>query len=169
MQKRKNLTLIIGLISLLVALPLSVLLMSQNNVGETRTKAGSSNAVLSFFPENPPLPVANNSPIEIRVLLNTNRFPIGSIDLIISYDPNFLSITDINIVPGSIYPSYPGRSVDSTEKVIAIASDGKFSGSGTFATLRFTTIKPGATTLSFQKVFSEGITFTTSNTTLVIR
>lgn len=97
-------------------------------------------ATLTF---NPATGVLNKGcEVSIKVDLNTQGVQTDGTDVIITYNPSQLTTSTSGITNGSIYPEYPGNSVDTTGGKISISGissvSSPYSGSGTFATIKFT-------------------------------
>lgn len=100
----------------------------------------ASAASLSF---NPATGVFNKGcQVSVNVNLDTQGTQTDGTDVIVTYNPSQLSITTSQITNGTIYPEYPGNSVDAAAGKVSISGissvSSPFSGSGTFATLKFT-------------------------------
>lgn len=99
----------------------------------------ASAATLTF---NPSTGVLNKGcQVTVKIDLDTQGVQTDGTDVIVLYTPAQLSLTTSNITNGTIYPEYPGNSVDPTGKISisGISSvSSPFSGTGTFATLKFT-------------------------------
>lgn len=101
--------------------------------------AAMAQATLNF---DPALGVINKGcEISIKINLDTKGVQTDGADVIVLYTPAQLSTTTSQIISGTIYPDYPGISVDATGGKISISGissvSSPFSGSGTFATLKF--------------------------------
>lgn len=79
--------------------------------------------------------------VSIKIDLDTQGVQTDGTDVIVLYNPAQLSITTSQITNGTIYPEYPGNSVDATAGKVSISGissvSAPFSGTGTFATLKF--------------------------------
>ncbi len=79
--------------------------------------------------------------VTIKVELDTQGVQTDGTDVIVIYTPAQLSISTSGITNGTIYPEYPGNSVDSAGGKISISGissvSSPFTGTGTFATLKF--------------------------------
>ncbi len=88
----------------------------------------------------------------VNIELNTGGAKTDGVDAYLLYDQAKLSATSIS--PGTIFPDYPGNSVDDSIGKVVVAAissiDNPFSGSGTFATVNFT-VKP-ATSASLTQI-----------------
>jgi hypothetical protein len=99
----------------------------------------ASAATLTF---NPSSGVLNKGcEVTIKIDLDTQGVQTDGTDVIVLYNPAQLSINTSQITNGTIYPEYPGNSIDSAGGKISISGissvSSPFSGSGTFATLKF--------------------------------
>jgi hypothetical protein len=90
----------------------------------------------------------------VGIDLNTGGVQTDGTDAILKYDPTRFTAT--NIVNGSIYPDYPGNSIDNTGGKINVSGlaspDTPFSSSGTLATVNFTVLQTaplGASQITF--------------------
>lgn len=89
----------------------------------------------------------------VNVDMNAQGAQTDGTDAIIKYDPTRFTAT--TITNGSIYPDYPGNSIDQTGRIniSGLASpETAFSGSGTLATINFVVAQnapTGTTTLTF--------------------
>ena len=96
-------------------------------------------ATLSFDPASGVL--NKGCEISIKINLDTQSVQTDGTDVIVLYTPAQLSTTTSQITNGTIYPEYPGNSVDSAGGKISISGissvSSPFSGSGTFATIKF--------------------------------
>lgn len=89
---------------------------------------------------------------DLEVNLNTGGGKTVGTDVIVNYDPVLLKMTDIVI--GSIYTQYVGKEIDNTTGKATISGisnelEKAFTGTGTFATLKFQGLKTGTGTISF--------------------
>lgn len=96
-------------------------------------------ATLSF---DPAAGVINKGcEISIKINLDTQGVQTDGSDVIVLYTPAQLSTTTSQIVNGTVYPEYPGNSVDAQGGKVSISGissvSSPFSGSGTFATIKF--------------------------------
>ncbi len=92
----------------------------------------------------------------INIMLDTQGAQTDGTDVIITYEPTKVSLATNQITNGSIYPEFPGNSVDSASGKISISGISSvstpYSGSGIFATLNFKVLDnapAGITTLKF--------------------
>ena len=96
-------------------------------------------ATLTFDPASGSL--NKGCEITVKINLDTQGVQTDGTDVILLYTPSQLSITTSGITNGTIYPEYPGNSVDSSGGKISISGissvSSPFSGIGTFATLKF--------------------------------
>lgn len=96
-------------------------------------------ATLSFDPASGVL--NKGCEISIKINLDTQSVQTDGTDVIVLFTPAQLSTTTSQITNGTIYPEYPGNSVDSSGGKISISGissvSSPFSGSGTFATIKF--------------------------------
>lgn len=95
-------------------------------------------------------------PFDIRIELDTKGKDTDGTDAVLIYDSSKLVTSPATIQNGTIYPDYPGNSVDSSSGNIAISGLASltkpFNGKGTFATINFTvspTAAPGPTQVKF--------------------
>lgn len=98
-------------------------------------------ATLSFDPASGV--INKGCEISIKINLDTQGIQTDGTDVIVLYTPAQLTTSTSQIVNGTIYPEYPGNSVDPTGKVSTsgISSvSSPFSGSGTFATIKFNVV-----------------------------
>lgn len=100
----------------------------------------ASAATLTF---NPPSGTLNKGcEVTIKVDLDTQGVQTDGTDVIVLYSPAQLSINTAGIINGSVYPEYPGNSVDASGGKVSVSGissvSAPFSGTGTFATLKFT-------------------------------
>lgn len=97
-------------------------------------------ATLSF---NPPSGSLNKGcEVTIDINLDTQGVQTDGTDVIVLYTPAQLSTSTSQITNGTIYPEYPGNSVDSAGGKISISGissvSSPFTGTGTFAKIKFT-------------------------------
>lgn len=92
----------------------------------------------------------------IAINLNTEGKNTDGTDVILTYESSKLTTTTSDITNGTVYPDYPGNSVDPASNQIAIVGLASvtqpFNGSGIFATIKFTvspTAAAGPTTIKF--------------------
>ena len=99
----------------------------------------ASAATLTFNPASGSL--NKGCEVTLKIDLDTQGVQTDGTDVIVLYNPSQLSITTSQITNGTIYPEYPGNSVDSAGGKISISGissvSAPFSGTGTFATLKF--------------------------------
>lgn len=96
-------------------------------------------ATLSF---DPALGVINKGcEISVKINLDTQGVQTDGTDVIVLFTPAQLTTATSLITNGTIYPEYPGNSVDVQGGKISISGissvSSPFSGSGTFATIKF--------------------------------
>lgn len=79
--------------------------------------------------------------VSIKIDLNTQGVQTDGTDVIVTYPTALLSTSTAQITNGTIYPEYPGNSVDSQGGKISVSGissvSSPYSGSGTFATIKF--------------------------------
>lgn len=95
-------------------------------------------ATLSFEPSSGVL--NKGCEVTIKINLDTQGVQTDGTDVIVLYSPAQLSTSTSQITNGTVYPEYPGNSVDTTGKISTsgISSvSSPFSGTGTFATIKF--------------------------------
>lgn len=95
-------------------------------------------ATLSFDPASGVL--NKGCEITIKINLDTQGVQTDGTDVIVLYTPAQLSTSTSQITNGTIYPEYPGNSVDTSGKISisGISSvSSPFTGTGTFATIKF--------------------------------
>lgn len=90
----------------------------------------------------------------VAIDLNTGGVQTDGTDAILKYDPTRFTAT--NIVNGTIYPDYPGNSIDNQGGKINVSGlaspDTPFSATGTLATVNFTVLQTaplGASQITF--------------------
>src|SRR3990167_8307133 len=106
----------------------------------------------------------------INIELDTQGAQTEGTDVIINYEASKVSLTTSQITNGSIYPEFPGNSVDSTSGKISISGISSvstpYNGKGIFATLNFKVLDnapAGTTTLKFDFNPSDKTRTTDSN------
>jgi hypothetical protein len=93
--------------------------------------------------------------LSLKIQLDTEGSNSDGTDAILLYDPTRFSAQNTSIQNGSIYPDFPGNSVDSSKGVVSISgiSVGQpFNGSGTLATVNFQVLDnapAGSTSIAF--------------------
>lgn len=96
-------------------------------------------ATLTFNPASGTL--NKGCEVSLNIDLDTQGVQTDGTDVIVLYTPSQLSISTSGITNGTIYPEYPGNSVDSAGGKISISGissvSSPFTGTGTFATLKF--------------------------------
>lgn len=96
-------------------------------------------ATLSFDPASGVL--NKGCEVTLKINLDTQGVQTDGTDVIVLYTPAQLSISTSQITNGTIYPEYPGNSVDSAGGKISISGissvSSPFSGTGIFSTLKF--------------------------------
>ena len=102
--------------------------------------AYASAATLTF---NPATGVLNKGcEVSIKIDLDTQGVQTDGTDVIVTYNPAQLTTSTSGITNGTIYPEYPGNSVDTSAGKISISGissvSSPYTGSGTFATIKFT-------------------------------
>jgi hypothetical protein len=88
----------------------------------------------------------------VNINLNTGGNQTSGADAIILYEPEKLAAQ--SITPGTIFSSYPVKTINSTAGRISISgivteATSSFVGEGTFATITFKVLSSGTTTLRF--------------------
>lgn len=100
--------------------------------------------------------------VTVPVKISTGGEKTDSTDLVVKYDPIFLSAKEENFATvGKIYSEYPAKQIDTKLGLIGISGitlpgQEGFSGEDTFATLSFTALSPGTTEVKVD--FTEGST-----------
>ncbi len=86
---------------------------------------------------------------QVNINLDTQGVNTDGADALLLYDPNIFSITNSSITNGSIYPEYPGNSVNQINGQISISGISSvsqpFNGQGLFATINLL-VKDNAST-----------------------
>lgn len=119
-----------------------------------------TDASLSLVPDQ--ASYISGDEVEIEVKLFTGGNTTDSTDLVIKYDPEFLAPAEDGFaLEGGLYSEYPAMQVDKENGLIGISGitvpGGKsFTGEGNFATIYFTALKNGQTTVSID--FEKGQT-----------
>lgn len=125
-----------------------------NNLNIPAPKAKNlTEASISLVPDKQSYAVGDL--VGINVELSTGGQTTDSTDLVVKYDPEFLSPIEKDFAAkGSIYSEYPGIQADREQGLIGISGitvpggDNSFTGDGIFATIYFTALKNGQTTIS---------------------
>jgi hypothetical protein len=136
------------------ALSLIIILIANMIVLLTPSSALAAGATLALSPSSG---TANKGcTFKLSINLNTTGLQTDGTDAIIKYDPAVFSTSLAKITNGTIYPDYPGNSVDQTNGRINISGlasvNQPFSSSGTLATIEFT-VKSDTTETSSQIAF----------------
>ncbi len=151
---RRKLLLIITFILLVIAIPLTVLLL-QGNL-DPRKKADSEGASFSFDPSSGT--IVRGAEVEIKILLNTNGKSIVGSDSVISFDNTVFSVVDqrrdiggVQTQPGSFFdkPLILANKVEGNKIYLSINSFTPFKGAGVFGTIKLQAKKNGTATLKF--------------------
>lgn len=128
-------------ILLLLLIPVSLLVSTPKlKVGELRSKAASEKNKLYFWPIAAELKTEQIYDFELR--LSGNQKP-KSLDLVLNFDPNVISIEDTGPVPGNIYTIYQARFVDNARGMVGIGGRGELRDGVIFETLKVKTKKSG--------------------------
>jgi hypothetical protein len=96
-------------------------------------------ATLSFDPASGVL--NKGCEVSVKINLDTQGVQTDGTDVIVLYNAAQLTTSTSQITNGTIYPEYPGNSVDTSGKISisGISSvSSPYSGTGTFATIKFT-------------------------------
>ena len=125
--------------------------------------ASAMAATLTF---NPATGVLNKGcEVSIKVDLDTQGVQTDGTDVIITYNPAQLTTSTSAITNGTIYPEYPGNSVDTAAGKISISGissvSSPYTGNGTFATIKFTV----ASTLAANAAINLNFDFDPNNKT----
>lgn len=120
-------------------------------------------ATLTF---NPATGVLNKGcEVSIKIDLDTQGVQTDGTDVIVTYNPAQLTTSTSGITNGTIYPEYPGNSVDNATGKISISGissvSSPYTGSGTFATVKFTV----ASTLAANAAINLNFDFDPNNKT----
>jgi hypothetical protein len=120
-------------------------------------------ATLTF---NPASGVFNKGcDVSIKIDLDTQGVQTDGTDVIVTYNPAQLTTSTSAITNGTIYPEFPGNSVDSAAGKISISGissvSSPYTGNGTFATIKFTV----ASTLAANTPISLNFDFDPNNKT----
>ncbi len=118
----------------------------------TTQVSGLKDASISLVPNKTSYRTGDE--VEVDVRLFTGGYSTDSTDLVVKYDPVFLTPkTGTFAKAGTLYSEYPALQVDKVSNLIGIsgitvpAKEG-FNGAGVFAKLYFTALKDGQTQLS---------------------
>lgn len=116
------------------------------------TKALAAEATLTINPTT--ATVNRGCSFSVAIDLDTGTVQTDGTDAIIKYDPT--RFTASNIVNGTIYPDYPGNSIDNQGGKINVSGlaspDTPFADKGTLATINFTVLQTaplGASQITF--------------------
>lgn len=125
--------------------------------------ASAMAATLTF---NPASGVFNKGcDVSIKIDLDTQGVQTDGTDVIVTYNPAQLTTSTSAITNGTIYPEFPGNSVDSAAGKISISGissvSSPYTGNGTFATIKFTV----ASTLTANTPISLNFDFDPNNKT----
>lgn len=121
-------------------------------IGKIKNQAGfvtqkPTSATISLKTSQVELAVGDN--LNVDIFINANGKPTTGTDLLIKYDPNFLSLTKTSFTKGSIYSEYLGQSVDNTKGFYRNSGlspiSSKKSTDGKFGTLSFKVLAAGNT------------------------
>jgi len=94
-----------------------------------------------------------------KITLDTEGVGTAGVDVLLKYDPALLKIT--NVQEGEIYNQYLGKKIDNDNGlfglsgIVSLDDETGFTGAGTFATVVFEGISPGAAAVDFD--FSPGV------------
>lgn len=116
---------------------------------------GGAGASFAISPASPAVDVGQEITLSVR--LNTNGVETAGSDLVLNYDPRFISISDI--AAGLLYDQYVGKTIDNTNGTVTLSGISSsptslFSGTGTFATIRVKGVAAGVSPLTI--VFTPG-------------
>lgn len=86
--------------------------------------------------------------ISVDIVLDTIGDPVMGAEAIVLYNPTLLSVSDENIVAGTIFPAYPVKKVLSEGKlrIVGLITDPnqqQYSGKGTLGKITFTALSAG--------------------------
>lgn len=116
------------------------------------TIAYASDAVYSLKPETTTATIG--SFVDLEIILDTNGARTAAADVAVSYPRKKLEL--VEIIGGPVFGQYVGKVIDNRRGIgmvsgLASLSDSVdyFSGTGTFATLRFRALSPGVAPVSF--------------------
>lgn len=118
----------------------------------------AASATLSLSPASGSYNVNDN--FDVNIVLNAGGAKIGGVDIYyITFDQTKLNLVDI--VNGTIFEQYVGKSINNSNGTAAISgmvnsAQDSFTGTGTFATLKFKAVSAGTSEVKF--------TFTPGNT-----
>lgn len=123
------------------------------NLNILTPKANSlTDASLSLIPDQ--AFYKSGDEVKIDVKLFTGGYTTDSTDLVIKYDSEFLAPSEDSFaLEGDLYSEYPAMQVDKENGLIGISGitvpgSESFTGEGNFATIYFTALKDGRTTVS---------------------
>lgn len=146
--------LIIGILLILVAIPLTVYLL--NGSLDFRKKADDLKATFAFDP--PSGTIANGNDFPINITIDTGDKDIVGADLVILFDPTLVSVVDndptkagLQISSGKFFdnPLVLANKVDGNKIYLSINSFTPFKGRDLFGTVTFHAKKAGQLKLSF--------------------
>lgn len=116
------------------------------------TIAYASDAVYSLKPDS--ITATIGTVVDLDIVLDTNGARTGAADVAVSYPRKKLEL--VEIIDGPLFGQYVGKVVDNRRGIgmvsgLASLSDSVdyFSGTGTFATLRFRALSPGVAPITF--------------------
>ena len=143
-MKLSNISVILGLGVLAVAVPVAVYLSSQQDSLTLRTQAGKDKvAVLYLWPAA--VETAIQEEVAVKVYLTTEDKDSKGVTAKIIYDPQILSLKSID--RGVIFNKYTERTINEAGGTCTIVAQGNFKGTGALATLNFLAKEAGESSL----------------------
>lgn len=130
---------------------LSPVINSETDFADVENKG----SVLSLIPPEGTFNVGQS--IKVDVELNTNADEVMGAEAVVIYDPKILSVSDKDIVAGTLFPSYPIKKLqrEGMVRVIGVIADPKekqFNGKGVLGTINFKTVGKGNTAVTIDFV-----------------
>lgn len=128
---------------------LALLLLLLTSVTPVRAQGS---LVLAPESKNFTLTVNLEEEFSLKVLIDTFGQSAGGGGVKLNFDPARLKA--LEIIPGSIFGDYPGAVIDNAKGKITISglassTNNMFSGQGIFATIKWKSLKPGNTEITF--------------------
>ncbi len=140
--------LVLGGITLSFVLAISVWSVTGNKLFfQTQSKAGSSEDGLSFAPNAGTWKLGASK--TLGVLLTTGDKAVTGLDLTIKYDPNLISVTANEVLPGSLFENVLVKKVESGKIFFSAVTTSPGAKNGILMTLVLKSLKRGRASLEF--------------------
>ena len=143
MKTMRRLPIFASLFFLLLSVPLTVILATQQRLSFFSKAGLGDQAQMWLWPAQ--VELRQDEVQNIEVILKTNQRQSGGVDLVLRYDPQMVEIVANTIQPGVVFDYYRDRLVDNRRGLIRLSAKGSFQGQGSFANFEIRGLQSGQT------------------------